>query len=101
MTLSNWEQQARELLRQRQHPIVLAGLLAQQVKTAREKIFKPLPGPQQQAFESKAFEILYGGAAGSGKSFLLLGKARLQHQSVLLLRRTFGQLEDTLIWKTR
>ncbi len=101
MTMSNWEQQARELLRQHQHPLLLAGLLAQQVKTAREKIFKPLPGPQQQAFESRAFEILYGGAAGSGKSFLLLGKARLQHQSVLLLRRTFGQLEDTLILKSK
>ena len=33
----------------------------------------PQPGPQQQAFESQADILFYGGAAGGGKTDLLLG----------------------------
>lgn len=64
---------------------------------ARLAIWRPTRGPQERAFNSKCFEVLYGGAAGSGKTDLLLGLARLRHKSSLLLRRTFPQLEDTLI----
>lgn len=95
-----WGKSLDEILR---NPVlaVLAGILAEQVKQEREQIFKPLPGPQTQAFNCNAFELLWGGSAGSGKSILLLGLARLKHKSSLLLRRTYPQLEDTLILKSR
>ena len=59
--------------------------------------WKPLNGPQSEAYHSLAFETLYGGAAGGGKSDLLLGVARTQHKRALLLRRTFPDLERSLI----
>ncbi len=57
----------------------------------------PNNSPQQAAYASPAFELLYGGAAGGGKSDLLLGLARTQHCSALLLRRTYTDLERSLI----
>ena len=35
-------------------------------------IFKPNPGPQEAFFEAPEREVLYGGSAGSGKSYALL-----------------------------
>ena len=45
-------------------------MLAKQTASMR---FVPLPGPQTEAYLSKADVLLYGGAAGGGKSFLLMG----------------------------
>ena len=53
--------------------------------------------PQCEAFYSCAFEILYGGSAGGGKSDLILGVARVNHTRSLLLRRSFPDLERSLI----
>lgn len=39
------------------------------------KIIRPQPGPQEQALSSKADILIYGGAAGSGKSWALLLEA--------------------------
>jgi hypothetical protein len=55
------------------------------------------PSPQQVAAETEAFETLAGGAAGGGKSQLLLGLAATQHRKSLLLRRTFPDIERSLI----
>ena len=57
----------------------------------------PRNKPQCEAYETEAFETLYGGAAGGGKSDLLLGIARTQHTRSLLLRREFPDLERSLI----
>lgn len=62
-------------------------------------VWQPHPAnrPQVQAYLSDAFETLYGGAAGGGKSDLLLGLSRTMHGRSLLLRRTFPDLERSLI----
>lgn len=65
------------------------------------KKWAPTPGPQLEAFNSPATELLYGGAAGGGKSDLLLGLARYAHKSSVLLRRTFPQLSQSLIKRSR
>jgi hypothetical protein len=65
-------------------------------------VWQPDPDnqPQINAYRTPAFETLYGGAAGGGKSDLLLGLARTAHQRALLLRRTFPELERSLITRS-
>jgi hypothetical protein len=64
--------------------------------TATEK-FVPLPGPQTLAFRSPADVLLYGGSpGGGGKSTLLAGLALTQHKKSLLVRATYGELENLI-----
>jgi hypothetical protein len=53
----------------------------------------PNPGPQTEAYMSKADCLLYGGEPGGGKSQLLLGLAFNAHQRSLIMRREYGDLE--------
>ena len=54
--------------------------------------WRPLPGPQTQAYLSQADILLYGGSAGGGKTDLLLGVARLEHRKSIIFRRVFPSL---------
>jgi hypothetical protein len=47
----------------------------------------PNPGPQALAYLSPADELYFGGAAGGGKTSLLIGLALTAHRDSLILRR--------------
>lgn len=51
----------------------------------------PQPGPQTAAYHSKADELLFGGAAGGGKTDLLIGIASTQHRRSIIFRREHKQ----------
>ena len=53
----------------------------------------PSPGPQTEAYLSKADCLLFGGEPGGGKSQLILGLAFNCHQRSLIMRRQFGDLD--------
>jgi len=63
----------------------------------------PHPGPQTKYFQSKAFELLYGGSKGGGKSegLVIDGLSQVDKKGYngMLLRRTIPELEiaDSLI----
>jgi len=58
--------------------------------------FVPNPGPQTEALNSKADILLYGGAAGGGKSALEVGAFFRDHHSGLILRREAVQLDGLI-----
>lgn len=69
-----------------------------------EVVFKPNPGPQTAFFQSSEREVLYGGAAGGGKSYALIADPMRyfdnKHFRGLILRRTNDELRE-LIWKSQ
>ena len=69
-----------------------------------EVVFKPNEGPQEDFLSAPEQDVLYGGAAGGGKSFALLADPlRYCHNPNhrgLLLRRTLDELTE-LISKSR
>lgn len=56
-------------------------------------LWKPQSGPQTEAYESNAEVIGYGGAAGGGKTDLLLGFAGTKQHRSIIFRRIFPLLE--------
>lgn len=60
------------------------------------RLWRPFPGPQANAFESKADIIGYGGAAGGGKTALICGLALEEHSRVLILRSDGKQTAGVL-----
>ena len=63
------------------------------VSKTKNQIFIPNPGPQTEAYYSPADIMLYGGAAGSGKSGLILGCAFTDHQKTLIMRRQYTDID--------
>jgi len=54
--------------------------------------FVPNPGPQTEAYYSKADILLYGGAAGAGKTGLINGLALTSHKKSHIFRRKYADL---------
>ena len=61
------------------------------ILAAAGDVWVPLPGPQTDAYNSPADILYYGGAAGGGKSDLLLGLALTRHQRSIIYRREHTQ----------
>jgi len=71
--------------------------LSQEVMEAtKDMAWIPSPGPQTDAYNSKADVLLYGGEPGGGKSSLLLGLAFNNHRRSLILRRQYTDLGHLL-----
>lgn len=64
--------------------------------TETPKPWTPQPGPQTLAYDSEADWLGYGGAAGGGKSDLLLGLAGNKHRNSIIYRRMFPQLREMI-----
>lgn len=64
----------------------------QKVRDADKSKFIPNPGPQTDAYYSKADILLYGGQGGGGKSALALGLALTAHRRALIMRRRYTDL---------
>src|SRR5688572_9916135 len=58
--------------------------------------WQPNPGAQTRAYESAADVIGYGGAAGGGKSSLLLGTGFTRQWRSAIYRRHFTDLADLI-----
>ena len=72
--------------------------------TEQNIVFQPNPGPQTNFLAASEREVLYGGAAGGGKSYAMLADPLryMSHPqfSGLLLRHTTEELRE-LIWKSQ
>lgn len=75
----------------------LAKLDKARTLTASATVWKPIPNsPQAEAYQCQADELFYGGAAGGGKSDLLLGLAATAHHKSILFRSVFPSLRDLI-----
>jgi hypothetical protein len=82
----------------------VAGLPAAQQEQVRAEVvaltksmkWVPNPGPQTDAYFSKADVLLYGGEPGGGKSQLILGLAFNEHQKTLIMRREYADLDGII-----
>ena len=61
-----------------------------------QPVWRPLRGPQMQAYACEADITGYGGAAGGGKTDLIAGLSLTAHQRVLIVRREKAQTEGVI-----
>ena len=78
--------------------------VVEQQKQQQDVIFAPNKGPQTEFLAASEREVLYGGAAGGGKSFGLLADPMRYFNNPnfngLILRRSTDELRE-LIWKSQ
>jgi len=113
--MTNLKKEYDQLVEQKEEKEKLADLKDQEVeviggavhrgkKDEAPVIFKPNPGPQTEFLSSTEREVLYGGAAGGGKSYALIADPVRyfgnKNFNGILLRRTNDELRE-LIWKTQ
>lgn len=60
-------------------------------------MWNPNTGPQMEAYFSPADELFYGGAAGGGKSDLMIGLAVTAHHKSIIFRREYPQLKEIML----
>lgn len=69
-------------------------------KVARDVIFEPNPGPQTEFLASSEQEVLYGGAAGGGKSYAMVADpmryVNNPSSRKLLVRKTTEELRELI-----
>lgn len=70
-----------------------AEVVREAMTATKDMRFVPLPGPQTDAYLSDADVLLYGGSAGSGKSFLTVGLASQEHTRSIIFRRESSQTD--------
>jgi hypothetical protein len=63
--------------------------------TAHMRWVPNTPGPQYDAYKCLADELFYGGAAGGGKSQLILGLAINEHRNSRIFRRHLKDIDGT------
>lgn len=85
MTIPEIEAEIRRMSPKEREQVM--ALLAQDVAK-----WRPLPGPQSEAYYSKADVIGYGGAAGGGKTDLMCGLGFTRHKRSLICRKDGQQL---------
>ena len=73
-----------------------ARMLADRIMGATPSLWLPLAGPQMRAYLSDADELYYGGAAGGGKTDLLIGLAITAHRQSIIFRREYPQLKGII-----
>lgn len=66
------------------------------ILAADKTIWRPLPGPQLMAYESRADIVGYGGAAGGGKTDLAVGLALTQHRKTGIFRQNGTELTGVI-----
>ena len=75
--------------------LALAILERKRRQERKATAWKPFPGPQSEALRSPSDFLFYGGAAGGGKSDLILGAAG-GHKRSIIFRREYPQLKGII-----
>ena len=103
--LENWEDRSKPKEDALSNVVGISETLDfEAVPEEREVIFTPNPGPQTEFLAASEREVLYGGAAGGGKTYSLIADPMRYFDNPqfngLILRRTNDELRE-IIWKTQ